>query len=331
MTKFKIVQKKVRKRKSKTVYDDFVELGLPSKPNPWNPWFSPKHPIKLQGLGLSCHFCGSRHISSFPGDMVARCYEHRNEPTPAPTGPQPAEHGISLRYTYSVRRDFLGNVDAARLHTEIQHSIGAPLVKIETFGDHVDIIFNRILSAHEKTTLDGDAHPARGLIETHRSKLRSKLLGEESRARFEEGLVGCTAAWPGVPYIGYTGVAPITPPKEEPERQSFIYASDPVMCAAGGTCTTTIAIQQDADFYCDEIRILSTGPCSLMIRGSAQDRNWFNKNIPSGLMRGGLKLTIPRRIADSSYLYLQVTDISLATNEVRVSLHGYKEFPVNLA
>lgn len=367
-TKFKIVQKKVRKRKGKTVYDDSVELGLSSKPNPFKAYVAyvpPGYSLKLQGLGLSCHFCEAKLIYSFPQDGVARCREHRNELTPSPS-PSPvltADTSLahlkgSAHYIYSISRDFAGSVDTARLHTEIQHSLSAPLVTITTNGDHLYIIFGRTLSPHEKTTLDGDfsvpGHPvenqglpARGLIETHRvSNLAGRGIGESiPETQFRSipcvwdnncgcggGLIGVTGMYGttgmGSPYPGYTGAVSLPPvEKKEPERQSFIYASDPVMIAAGGVCTTTITIQRDADFYCDEIRVISTGPCSIMIRDNVQNRDWFNKSMPSGLMKGGLKLTIPRRITNTSYLYLELTDTSLAANDVRISLHGYNEFP----
>ena len=125
MTKFKIIQKKVRKHKAKTVYDDFVELGLPSKPNPYY-----KRNVELER---------KQQLTAI-----------RDEAVSSPT---------NFRYTYSIRKDFAGNVDTARLHTEIQHSLSAPLVAIETEADHLHIIFGRILSPTKKQPWTGISLP----------------------------------------------------------------------------------------------------------------------------------------------------------------------------
>jgi len=73
-------------------------------------------------------------------------------------------------YQYTISTDFPGGVvDTNVFAREIEDSsIATALVRIDTFGDNIDIVFVDALSAGDKTTLDGDTTgPAGGLIALH--------------------------------------------------------------------------------------------------------------------------------------------------------------------
>lgn len=73
-------------------------------------------------------------------------------------------------YSYSIADDFPGGaVNTSRLQAEIgDSSITKTVLRIDTEGDDIDIVFDAALTAGEKTTLDGDTTgPAGGLIAAH--------------------------------------------------------------------------------------------------------------------------------------------------------------------
>jgi hypothetical protein len=70
-------------------------------------------------------------------------------------------------YTYSISQDIVaGAEDSGRLAQEIEDSsIATALLRIDTSGDVLDVVFADALSAPDKTTLDGNtSDPAGGII-----------------------------------------------------------------------------------------------------------------------------------------------------------------------
>lgn len=112
----------------------------------------------------------------------------------------------------------------------------------------------------------------------------------------------------------------------------FIYATQPIMLASGGTATTTISVTREADFYLTKIVRVATAPFAFLIRDSSNDRQWSNiavhSDIGSGTAQLPLILPKPRFIARASTITIELTDLSLAANEVRLGLIGYKVYHV---
>lgn len=112
----------------------------------------------------------------------------------------------------------------------------------------------------------------------------------------------------------------------------FIYATQPIMLASGGTATTTISVTREADFYLTKIVRVATAPFAFLIRDSSNDRQWSNIAIHSDIGSGTAQLPLilpkPRFIARASTITIELTDLSLAANEVRLGLIGYKVYHV---
>jgi hypothetical protein len=112
----------------------------------------------------------------------------------------------------------------------------------------------------------------------------------------------------------------------------FIYATQPIMLAAGGTATTTISITREADYYLTKLVRVATAPFAFLIRDSSNDRQWSNIPVHSDIGAGTAQLPLilpkPRFIARASTITLEFTDLSLAANEVRLGLIGYKVYHV---
>lgn len=74
---------------------------------------------------------------------------------------------VQTTYTYSLANDFPGGqINSDKLTIAIKNSgIATALVGINMNGDVIQIVFTDVLSAGDKTTLDGNtSHPAGGLI-----------------------------------------------------------------------------------------------------------------------------------------------------------------------
>src|SRR5271156_667601 len=56
----------------------------------------------------------------------------------------------------------------------------------------------------------------------------------------------------------------------------FIYATQPILLAAGGTAITTISITREADFYLTKLVRVTTAPFAFLMRDSSNDRQWSN-------------------------------------------------------
>ena len=112
----------------------------------------------------------------------------------------------------------------------------------------------------------------------------------------------------------------------------FIYATQPVILAAGGTATTTISITREADFYLTKVVRVATAPFAFMLRDSSNDRQWSNIAVHSDIGAGTAQLPLilpkPRFVARASTMTVEETDLSLAANEVRLGLIGYKVYHV---
>ncbi len=112
----------------------------------------------------------------------------------------------------------------------------------------------------------------------------------------------------------------------------FIYATQPIMLAAGGTATTTISITREADFYLTKLVRVATAPFALLMRDSSNDRQWANIAVHSDIGAGTAQLPLilpkPRFIARASTITIELTDLSLAANEVRLGMIGYKVYHV---
>jgi len=112
----------------------------------------------------------------------------------------------------------------------------------------------------------------------------------------------------------------------------FIYSTQAITLASGGTATTTISITREADYYLTKLVRVATAPFSFLIRDSSNDRQWSNIPIHSDIGAGTAQLPLilpkPRFIARASTITIELTDLSLATNEVRLGLIGYKVYHV---
>jgi hypothetical protein len=112
----------------------------------------------------------------------------------------------------------------------------------------------------------------------------------------------------------------------------FIYATQPILLASGGTATTTISITREADFYLTKLVRVATAPFAFLLRDSSNDRQWSNIAIHSDIGAGTAQLPLilpkPRFIARASTITLEFTDLSLASNEIRLGLIGYKVYHV---
>ncbi|MGD2066796.1 MAG: hypothetical protein PVI43_06480 [Candidatus Bathyarchaeota archaeon] len=112
----------------------------------------------------------------------------------------------------------------------------------------------------------------------------------------------------------------------------YIYATQPIMLAAGGTATTTISVTREADFYLTKLVRVATAPFAFLIRDSSNDRQWSNIAVHSDIGAGTAQLPLilpkPRFIARASTITVELTDLSLAANEVRLGLIGYKVYHV---
>ena len=112
----------------------------------------------------------------------------------------------------------------------------------------------------------------------------------------------------------------------------FIYATNPISLAPGGTATTTISITREADFYLTKIVRVATGVFSFLLRDSSNDRQWSNVSVHSDIGAGTAQLPLilpkPRFIARASTITLDLTDLSLAANTIRLGLIGYKVYHV---
>lgn len=112
----------------------------------------------------------------------------------------------------------------------------------------------------------------------------------------------------------------------------FIYATQPIMLAAGGTATTTISITREADFYLTKLVRVATAPFAFLLRDSSNDRQWSNIPVHSDIGAGTAQLPLilpkPRFIARASTVTIELTDLSLAANEVRLGLIGYKVYHI---
>lgn len=112
----------------------------------------------------------------------------------------------------------------------------------------------------------------------------------------------------------------------------FTYATSPITLASGGTATTTISITREADFYLTKLVRVATAPFAFLIRDSSNDRQWSNISVHSDIGAGTAQLPLilpkPRFIARASTITIELTDLSLASNEVRLGLIGYKVYHV---
>ena len=112
----------------------------------------------------------------------------------------------------------------------------------------------------------------------------------------------------------------------------FTYATSPITLASGGTATTTISITREADFYLTKLVRVATAPFAFLIRDSSNDRQWSNIAVHSDIGAGTAQLPLilpkPRFIARASTITIELTDLSLASNEVRLGLIGYKVYHV---
>jgi len=112
----------------------------------------------------------------------------------------------------------------------------------------------------------------------------------------------------------------------------FIYATSPITLASGGTATTTISITREADFYLTKLVRVATAPFAFLVRDSSNDRQWSNIAVHSDIGAGTAQLPLilpkPRFIARASTITIELTDLSLASNEVRLGLIGYKVYHV---
>jgi hypothetical protein len=112
----------------------------------------------------------------------------------------------------------------------------------------------------------------------------------------------------------------------------FIYATQPITLAAGGTATTTISVTREADFYLTKVVRVATAPFAFLVRDSSNDRQWSNIAVHSDIGAGTAQLPLilpkPRYVARASTITIELTDISLATNEIRLGFIGYKVYHI---
>lgn len=112
----------------------------------------------------------------------------------------------------------------------------------------------------------------------------------------------------------------------------FIYATQPTTLASGGTATITISVTREADFYLTKIVRVATAPFAFLVRDSSNDRQWSSIAVHSDIGAGTAQLPFilpkPRFVARASTITVELTDLSLATNEIRLGFIGYKVYHV---
>lgn len=93
-------------------------------------------------------------------------------------------------YTYSLVNDFGGNLNSSQLHQEIADSISISqnILRVDTIGDVVKIVFEDALSAGEQTILSSLVSTHVAIVEDEYSKLiklvpRDKKINNTSYSR----------------------------------------------------------------------------------------------------------------------------------------------------
>lgn len=107
-------------------------------------------------------------------------------------------------------------------------------------------------------------------------------------------------------------------------RQPFIYGSPPIFIPSGGSATVTIAVTREAAFYCEKIQVEGEN-CALIVRDSTEDRQWFNIAIHKELLNAW-KPSEPRYVYPGAVVTIEVANLSVNSNEVRIGLFGFKDY-----
>jgi len=112
----------------------------------------------------------------------------------------------------------------------------------------------------------------------------------------------------------------------------YTYATNPITLTAGGTATATISITREADFFLTKIVRVSSGIFTFLVKDSSNDRQWSNIALHSDIGAGTAQLPLilpkPRMVARASTLTIDLADLSLASNTVRLGFIGYKVYHV---
>lgn len=112
----------------------------------------------------------------------------------------------------------------------------------------------------------------------------------------------------------------------------FIYEANVGTIAANGSATAVITIDQSSDFLVRQITGVRTGAATILLSESARGRDWmdrathFDNVVGLGFAPNRLLQTTPRFLRHGSNLTVAVTDLSGASNVVRVYFEGEQLF-----
>lgn len=113
-------------------------------------------------------------------------------------------------------------------------------------------------------------------------------------------------------------------------RSPFIYEIDLGAIAANGAAIGILSTDTDSDFLVESVTGVRTGSCTILIAEGARGRDWMDRathfdnmvgmaNFPNDLLKQS-----PRFIARGGTISVNVTDLSGASNTVRVYFIGVK-------
>ncbi len=108
------------------------------------------------------------------------------------------------------------------------------------------------------------------------------------------------------------------------EHHVFSFAPIAVPAAANRTLLDTMS----HNFEIHYVTAVSTAPFSFSINDALGD--WSNKPLHSNsLISGPYKLFIPRFLQKGASLKIELEDLSLAMNQIRMEFHGIRTLPTS--
>ena len=115
-------------------------------------------------------------------------------------------------------------------------------------------------------------------------------------------------------------------------RVPFTYELDFGAIGASGTGTQTVTMDSDSDFLVKSISGVRGQSCTILVSEGARGRDWMDRNVHFdsfagvGYFQNRLPENMPRFITRTGSIQAQVTDLSGASNTVRVYFNGIKLF-----
>ncbi len=108
------------------------------------------------------------------------------------------------------------------------------------------------------------------------------------------------------------------------------YVANIEALAANASTTVAVPIDVDSDFMVQKITGIQTGAASLILADGGRDRWWMDKAVYIDTLVGNGQfpfiLTSPRFIYRGSQISVNLSDLSGATNTIRLVFHGVKMY-----